>query len=67
MLRRRGPAVTRAYALICTAGAAARVAALTPRALVDNKYRARRGEMLEWYRLHRTALLSSAATLAEHR
>jgi N-acetylglucosaminyl-diphospho-decaprenol L-rhamnosyltransferase len=67
MLRRRGPAITRAYALISTAGAAARVAGLTPRAVVDPTYRARHAEMRAWYRLHRAALLSSRATLTEHR
>jgi N-acetylglucosaminyl-diphospho-decaprenol L-rhamnosyltransferase len=67
MLRRRGPVVTRTYALIGTGGAAARMLALTPHALRSPEHRARRAEMRAWYRLHRAALLSSSARLAGQR
>jgi GT2 family glycosyltransferase len=57
MLRRRGLARTRAYALMNAAGALARMGLLRG---------ARRAEMREWFRLHREALLSSRDRLAGH-
>jgi GT2 family glycosyltransferase len=57
MLRRRGLARTRAYALMNAAGALARMGLLRG---------ARRAEMREWLRLHREALLSSRDRLAGH-
>lgn len=57
MLRRRGLARTRAYALMNAAGALARMGLLRG---------ARRAEMREWFRLHREALLSSRDRLARH-
>jgi GT2 family glycosyltransferase len=67
MLRRRGLAVVRATAVVNVLGAAARAAALSPRARRDpERYGYRRARMLEWARLHRIGLASRSA-LERHR
>lgn len=68
MLRRRGAPITRSYALLNLAGALARGLLLTPPAMVrGGEYRARRRAMLDWSRLHLTALLSSRSELERQR
>jgi GT2 family glycosyltransferase len=63
MIRRRGPLITRTYALLNTAGAAARTALLT----LGRGDAARRRAMLAWTRLHARALTARAADLRSQR
>jgi N-acetylglucosaminyl-diphospho-decaprenol L-rhamnosyltransferase len=68
MLRRRGVLLTRICALINTAGAAVRLALLTPPALLfGGDWRARWRVMRRWTRLHLDNLLASRAVLEAHR
>jgi N-acetylglucosaminyl-diphospho-decaprenol L-rhamnosyltransferase len=72
MLRRRGPAVTRAYGLVNTAGAVGRLALATPGALVHpdgdaGAARARWRELRRWTALHGANLLAPRGALERHR
>jgi GT2 family glycosyltransferase len=68
MLRRRGLPVTRAYALLNSAGALARLALLSGPALArGGEARVRWRSMRTWSRLHLANLLTSRATLERHR
>ena len=68
MLRRRGPAITRTYALLNWGGALARLALLSPAAAVrGGEHRLRRRAMRDWARLHLAALLSPREQLERHR
>jgi GT2 family glycosyltransferase len=67
MLRRRGAAVTRAYGLINTLGAALRVLLYSlPRGHRDERLQARAASV-RWTRLHLGNLLASSSSLLEHR
>lgn len=63
MIRRRGPAITRTYALLNTAGAAARAIGAT----VTNSPPSERHAMRTWTKLHARALITSAADLRSQR
>jgi N-acetylglucosaminyl-diphospho-decaprenol L-rhamnosyltransferase len=63
MIRRRGPLVTRTYALLNTAGAAARLAIVT----ALRRPPPQRAALQAWTRLHATALVQRAADLRGHR
>jgi N-acetylglucosaminyl-diphospho-decaprenol L-rhamnosyltransferase len=68
MLRRRGPAVTRAYALINTAGAAVRaVLYAAPSIAIGGAWTERERSMRRWTWLHLRNLLASRASLESHR
>ena len=68
MLRRRGATVTRAYGLVNTAGALARLALATPGALADRgDARARWRALRRFSALHGANLLARRAVLARHR
>jgi GT2 family glycosyltransferase len=57
--RRRGPRVARVTAALNVAGAAGRVAWMTPPALVSRRWRARRRETAAWVTAHREGLRRS--------
>jgi GT2 family glycosyltransferase len=61
ILRRRGPLRAWATAAINLVGAGARVAWMTPLAVVDRRWRGRRRECLGWLAAHRQGLRSPAA------
>ena len=63
MIRRRGPVVTRTYALLNTAGAAARLALAT----ASRRPPETRAALRAWTRLHATALVQRAANLRSQR
>jgi GT2 family glycosyltransferase len=65
MLRRRGGAVTRTYALLNAAGALARLLALAPAG--GGRRAAERAELRAWLSLHLAALVSSRQRLADQR
>jgi GT2 family glycosyltransferase len=68
MLRRRGPALTRAVALVNTAGAAARVVLLTAPAVVrGGRWRTRWRSNRWWVRLHLENLRAPRGSLERHR
>jgi GT2 family glycosyltransferase len=61
ILRRRGPVRAWTTAAINLVGAGARVAWMTPLAVVDRRWRGRRRECLGWLAAHRQGLRSPAA------
>ncbi|MHB8656604.1 MAG: glycosyltransferase family 2 protein [Solirubrobacteraceae bacterium] len=68
MLRRRGPAAMRAYALINLGGAIARAGlASVPGARTQGGRRTRVAEMTGWAKVHLRALLTPAEVLRRHR
>jgi N-acetylglucosaminyl-diphospho-decaprenol L-rhamnosyltransferase len=68
MLRRRGPARTRAYAAVNVAGARARAGLLAPAAkLAPARFGPRRADLREWSARHRRTGLAARAELESHR
>jgi GT2 family glycosyltransferase len=63
MIRRRGPLITRTYALLNTAGAISRLALATAR----QRPLPERAALKAWTRLHASALVRRAAELRSHR
>ena len=63
--RRRGPRTARVTAAINVAGAAGRVAWMTPPALLSSRWRTRRRETMAWMAAHREGLRRASAQGAE--